>query len=131
MADYTAKRIDDMEAIFGGGFRKARAELGVTSFGVQVLEFPPGLTTYPEHDHASDGQEEVYLLLDGSAGLEVDGEAVPFDAGTMVRVGANTKRKLTTAEQPARILVIGATPGSAYEVKQFTELGEPDPMAAA
>ena len=49
MPDYTAKRIDDMEAIFGGGFRKARSELGVTSFGMQVLDFPPNADQYPEH----------------------------------------------------------------------------------
>ena len=30
MSNYTAKHINDMEAAFGGGFVKARAELGVT-----------------------------------------------------------------------------------------------------
>ena len=65
MADYTAKRIDDMEAGFGGGFVKVRAELGVTSFGMQVIRMPPNYDDYPEHDHAEDGQEEVYLALDG------------------------------------------------------------------
>jgi len=38
MADYTAKHIDEMEAAFGGGFVKARAELGVSSFGLQVYK---------------------------------------------------------------------------------------------
>ena len=42
MADYTAKRMGDMEASFGGGFIKARAELGVTAFGFQVIQLPPG-----------------------------------------------------------------------------------------
>ena len=40
MSDYTAKRIDEMEAAYGGGFVKARAELGVTSFGMQVIQMP-------------------------------------------------------------------------------------------
>ena len=64
MPDYTAKRIDDMEAAFGGGFVKARAELGVSAFGMQVIKMPPDYDEYPEHDHAADGQEEVYLALD-------------------------------------------------------------------
>ncbi len=67
MADYTAKQIDEMEAAFGGGMKKARAELGVASFGMQVIDLPPNYSDYPEHDHASDGQEEVYSAMRGSA----------------------------------------------------------------
>ena len=33
MADVTVKRLDEFEAIFGGGFRRVRAGLGVNSFG--------------------------------------------------------------------------------------------------
>jgi len=47
MADYTAKKIKDMQAGFGGGFIKARAELGVTSFGMQVIAMPPDYGGYP------------------------------------------------------------------------------------
>jgi hypothetical protein len=130
MADYSAKRISDMEAVYRGGFRKARAELGVTAFGVQVLELPPNLTQFPDHDHSHDGQEEVYLLLDGAAEMEIEGDTIVLDRETMVRVAADTRRKIVTGESPARILAIGATPGIAYQVKQFTELGQPDPMAA-
>lgn len=129
MADYTAKRIPDMEAIFRGGFRKARAELGVSAFGIQVLEFPANATRYPEHDHSADGQEEVYVVLSGSGEMEVDGERFAVDPETLVRVGPEAKRKLLTGAEPMRVLVIGGTPGQAYEIKQFTELGEPDPMA--
>ena len=41
MADVTVKRLDDFEAVFGGGMRRVRAGLGVTSFGMQVYELPP------------------------------------------------------------------------------------------
>jgi len=131
MADYTAKRIDEMEAIYRGGFIKARAALGVTSFGMQIIALPPDSHGHPEHDHGEDGQEEVYLVLDGAAEIEIEGERLPLDTETMVRVAAGTKRKLHTGDAPARVLCIGAVPGAPYEVKQFTELGEPDPMAAA
>ena len=50
MADVTVKRIEDFEAIFGGGFRRARAGLGVTSFGLAVIDLPPHFTVYPDHD---------------------------------------------------------------------------------
>ena len=59
MADYTAKNVGDMEALYGGGFVKARAELGVTAFGLQVIQLPPDYSDYPEHDHSDSGQEEA------------------------------------------------------------------------
>ena len=94
MADYAVKRIDDMEAIYGGAFKRARAELGIESFGIQVIDMPPNADQYPEHDHAEDGQEEVYIALSGGGEIEIDGERFPLDTETMVRVSSGTKRKL-------------------------------------
>jgi uncharacterized cupin superfamily protein len=59
MADVTVKRLDEFEAVFGGGLRRVRAGLGLTSFGVQVIELPPNFTHYPQHDHTHDEQEEM------------------------------------------------------------------------
>lgn len=130
MADYTAKRIEDMEAIFRGGFRKARAELGVTSFGMQILEFPLNADRYPEHDHGEDGQEEVYVVLSGSGEMVIEGEHIAMNPETLIRVASSSKRKLVTTDEPMRVLVVGGIPGRAYEIVQFTELGEPDPLAS-
>ena len=122
MPDYTAKKIDQMEAGFGGGFIKARAELGVTAFGFQVIQLPPNFNDYPEHDHAESGQEEVYLALNGSGWLDVEGERVDLDAETLVRVGAETKRKVHSGPEGLRMLVIGGCPGEAYKISPNTEL---------
>ncbi len=122
MTNYTAKRLDEMEAAFGGGFVKARAELGVTSFGMQVIMLPGGYPDYPEHDHAADGQEEVYIALAGSGTIDVEGETVPLDRDTLVRVGAGTKRKVHPGADGLKMLVIGGCPGEAYKVSPNTEL---------
>jgi mannose-6-phosphate isomerase-like protein (cupin superfamily) len=131
MADYTAKRIDDMYAIYRGAFKLARAELGVSAFGMQVLDIPPGVDAYPEHDHAERGVEEVYVTLRGSGEMAFDDEKIALDPETMVRVGADTKRKITPGSEGIRILAIGGVPGEAYEPAEGTALGTPDPMAAA
>jgi len=123
MADYTAKRIQDMEAAFGGGFVKARAELGVSSFGIQVIQLPPGSDQYPEHDHVEDAQEEVFLALEGSGWIEVDGERVDLDRDTLVRVGPAARRKVYAGPDGLRLLALGGAPGEAYRVKSVTELG--------
>ena len=129
MADYTAKRIGDMEAVFRGSFYRARAELGVESFGMQVIDMPPNLTQYPEHDHAESGQEEVFVMLRGGGEIEVDGERVPIDPETIVRVGPGARRKLWPGGEGMRVLALGGVPGQPYELLDITKLGEPDPMA--
>ena len=130
MGDYAVKRIDDMEAIYGGAFKRARAELGASSFGMQVLDMPPNLEAYPEHDHGEDGQEEVYVVLRGGGEIEIEGERISIDPETIVRVGPGTKRKMWPGDEGMRLLALGGTPGKAYEPVPVTELGAPDPAAA-
>ena len=122
MGDYTAKRIGDMEAGFGGGFVKARAELGVSAFGMQVIQMPPDYGDYPEHDHADSGQEEVFLVLNGSGWMDIEGERVDLDGDTFVRVGAGSKRKIHSGPTGIRVLAIGGAPGEAYKAPEMTEL---------
>ena len=131
MADYAVRRIDDMEAIVRGSFKKARAELGISSFGFQVIDFPPNVDGYPEHDHAQDGQEEVYVTMRGAGEIDIEGERIAIDPETMVRVSAGTKRKLYPGDEGMRVLVVGGVPGEAYAVRDFTELGAPDPFTTA
>jgi uncharacterized cupin superfamily protein len=123
MADLTVRRLDEFEAIFGGGMRRVRAGLGVTSFGMQVIELPPNADMYPEHDHSHDEQEEVYLTLSGRATLRVGGEEHTLEPEVFARVGASERRKIVTGSEGARILAIGATPGKEYEIPDFTEEG--------
>jgi mannose-6-phosphate isomerase-like protein (cupin superfamily) len=122
MSDYTAKRISDMQTSFGGGFVKARAELGVTAFGMQVIQLPPDFTDYPEHDHAETEQEEVFLALSGSGWIDIEGERVELDGDTFVRVAPATRRKVYAGPQGLRMLAIGGSPGKAYEIVATTEL---------
>ena len=52
MSTHTVKKIDEMEAVYLGAFKRARAELGVESFGMSIIDLPPNFENYPEHDHA-------------------------------------------------------------------------------
>lgn len=128
MSDVTVKRTEDFEAIFGGGFRRVRAGLGVTSFGVAVMDLPPNFEHFPEHDQTHDGQEEVYTALSGHATLRVGGdEDHELEPGVWARVGPGEKRKLITGDEPVRILAIGGTPGKIYEPPEFTHEGAAAP----
>jgi mannose-6-phosphate isomerase-like protein (cupin superfamily) len=130
VADYKVVKIDDMEAIAFGTFRRARAELDVSAFGLQILDLPPNLDAYPEHDHAEDGQEEVYFVLRGGGEIEIEGERFPLHPETAVSVKAGTRRKLWPGPDGVRVIAIGGKPGAVYEGKEISELGAPDPYAS-
>jgi mannose-6-phosphate isomerase-like protein (cupin superfamily) len=130
MSEYAVKRIDEMETIYRGAFKRVRAELGVESFGMQVIDMPPNFEDYPEHDHNHDAQEEVFLALRGGGEIEIAGERFPLDGEHVVRVGADVKRKIWPGPEGIRVLVLGGVPGKAYEPPDISKLGEPDPMAS-
>jgi Cupin domain len=130
MAEFRVVKIDDMEAIAFGTFRRARAELDVSAFGLQILDLPPNLDAYPEHDHGADGQEEVYFVLRGDGEIEIDGERFRLDPETAVSVKSGTRRKLWPGADGMRVIAIGGKPGTVYEGKEISELGAPDPYAA-
>ena len=128
MADVKTIKIDDMEAAYGGAFKRARASLGVTSFGMQVIDMPPDWQDYPDHDHESDGQEEVYVALRGSGEVEVEGQRIPLDSDSFVRVGPATKRKIYPGPDGLRLLALGGVPGGTFTPHQITELGGSETM---
>lgn len=104
-------------AIPGIRFRALRPALGVTAWGMNVLELDPGCEGYPTHDHVADGQEEVYLVLDGTIVLQIGDTERVLARGDAVRVPAGVTRKLVTKDAGATVLALGATPGKAYVVQ--------------
>src|SRR4030088_3033833 len=115
MDGYAIKPIDEMDTIYHGLVKLAGAELGVESFGLQALDFPAGFSDFPTHVHSEDGQEEVYVVLRGSAVLDIDGTQVSIGPEQIVRIGAGTSRRLGPGRGGVRMLAIGCTPGMSYE----------------
>lgn len=101
-------------AIPGIAFRPIRGALGVSAWGMNVLDLAPHAEGYPEHDHTADGQEEVYLVLEGEVVLLAGGAEHVLSAGHCARVEPGVRRKLVTRERSARILALGGTPGRAF-----------------
>ncbi|HET9162067.1 MAG TPA: hypothetical protein VFN89_01310 [Solirubrobacterales bacterium] len=130
MSDYAVKKIDEMEAVYGGAFKRARAELGVEAFGMQIIDMPPNFEGYPEHDHAEDGQEEVFIALRGGGEIEIAGERFPLDGDHVARVASGTMRKVWPGDDGIRLLALGGKPGDVYDAPEISQLGAPDPMAS-
>jgi mannose-6-phosphate isomerase-like protein (cupin superfamily) len=87
---YAYTNLEDLGS--GPGFRKIRANLGVTAFGVNAVVLPPGIET---GFHFHDEQEELYFVHRGNIEMEFgDGSVVALGEGGMVRVDASTSRRI-------------------------------------
>lgn len=94
-----------------GAFRALRQPLGLTAFGLNQIELPPGAEG-PEHDHTGDGQEEVYAIIAGSGTIRVDGEDVPLHPGRFVFLPPEARRKMIAGDQGLTWIGIGCPPGA-------------------
>jgi mannose-6-phosphate isomerase-like protein (cupin superfamily) len=97
-------------------WKSIRHHFGITSFGVNGVTKDAGNVLIPEHDERESGQEELYFVHAGEVQATLDGETVTIPAGGMVSVSPAVKRKIEATASPTTLIVVGATPGKAYEV---------------
>src|SRR6266567_2688147 len=112
MADYThlnLKEVEDQAPKFGMEnleFRSARVPLAMENAGMSYLRLTPNFRVPFGHHH--NVQEEIYVLVSGSARLKLDDEVVdlkPFDA---VRIAKDTMRNLEGGPEGAEVIAFGA-----------------------
>jgi mannose-6-phosphate isomerase-like protein (cupin superfamily) len=83
-------------------FQSLRRELGVSSFGINVIVLQPGQRG---RIHAHEHQEEVYLVLEGELTLVVEGDEHVFGADKVLRVRPHVRRQLTNAGSERLVLL--------------------------
>jgi len=113
--------IEELPQIWDGWAKLVRAGLGISSFGVQIIDFPPNHTTR-SHDEADSGQEELYVALHGSGEIVIgDGEArLRLDPDHVTRVGPGVQRTVVAGPEGVRMLVVGGVPGGIYTPPEWT-----------
>lgn len=92
-----------------GVFRGLSVPLGVSGFRVNQLELPAGAEA-PEHDHASDGQEEVYAVIGGGGVLRLGDEEVALRPGHFVFCPPEVRRQMVAGENGLVWIGIGSAP---------------------
>ena len=74
-------------------FQRLRAELGLSTFGLNLLRLRPGQGS---RIHRHERQEEAYLVLEGVLTLEIDGEGTrELSKGDLARVAPDVRRQLS------------------------------------
>ena len=103
-------RLDEIEK--RGRDIPVREHFGIHAFGANAYTPSDKGVLIGEHTETGSGQEELYVVLEGHATFEIDGETFDAPAGTFVSVRPEAKRKATGE---GTILAIGAKPGEAYQ----------------
>lgn len=86
----------------GERFQPLRRQLGVSSFGMNLITLQPGQRG---RIHAHERQEEVFVVLEGELALTlVDGEH-RLGAGELVRVAPGVRRQLVN-RRPERLVLL-------------------------
>jgi AraC-like ligand binding domain len=115
-AKWKVARLDEIEK--RGRSIPVREHMGMQAVGINAYTRGDDGTLINEHDEAGSGQEELYIVLDGTATFEVDGETFEAPSGTLVFVQPESRRKATG---DATVLALGAKPGEAYQAIDWGE----------
>jgi tetratricopeptide (TPR) repeat protein len=120
VSGYKVAHLDEIEELDDGRepWRPIRHHFGITSFGINAWTgHEAGDRIINEHDEADeqDRSEELYLVTDGRAVFELDGERREAPAGTFVFVEPEVKRTAFAEEPGTTIVSVGGVPGKAYE----------------
>ena len=116
MSGYALARLKDIEEVDDGRspMRPVRHHFGITGFGVTAWTArDAGDRIINEHDE-SGSDEELYLVQEGRAVFELDGERLDAPAGTFVFVRPEVKRTAFAEEAGTTIVAVGGTPGKPY-----------------
>ncbi len=88
-------------------FVRLRAPLGVTSFGINEMVLEPG---HQNRIHRHAHQEEVYLVLEGTLTLMVEGSPEVVAEGELIRVAPSVRRQLVNrGPGRLRLLALGGS----------------------
>lgn len=98
----TISRID---AASSERFQSLRRELGITTFGLNVMRLAPGQRG---RIHRHLGQEEAFLVLDGRLTIVAEGEERDLAIGEICRVAPDIRRQLVNrGPDPLVLLALG------------------------
>lgn len=103
---YEKVNYEDVEPA-AGAMHFLRDPLDCEQLGITVVDCDPGWTGQA-HDHADGDHEEVYLLVEGEASIEVDGEEVRMSAGDAVRISPEATRQIHNGDVESLFVLVGA-----------------------
>ena len=118
MSGYAVAHLDEIDELDDGRcpWRPVRHYFDITAFGINAwTAHDAGNRIINEHDESEDSSEELYLVMEGRAVFELDGERQDAPVGTLVFVRSGVKRTAFAEEPGTTIIAVGGVPGKACE----------------
>ncbi len=106
----------------GDRFQRLRRELGVQSFGLNLITLQSGQGS---RVHVHEAQEEVYLVLEGELTLVIEGEDTTLARGRLARVGPAVRRQLVN-RGPDRAVLLALGGSGEHEARDALAWGSWD-----
>ena len=104
---YAFSSLDELGS--GPGFRKIRAPLGVTAFGVNAVVYPPHFDGFL---HYHDTQDELYFVHRGRVRVECEDETRDLGEGGLFHCESTTPRKVSNPfDEEAVLFIVGGKDG--------------------
>jgi hypothetical protein len=118
MQGWAARKLRDLPVVTDGDdedpvWHPLQHFFGLSAFGANAfVAREANQTLVEEHDERSSAQEELYLVLEGEAVFELDGETLVAGTDTAVAVPSPAvTRRAVALEAGTTLLVIGVAPG--------------------
>jgi len=135
MARWSVSSITDLSPVSDGELADpvwypVQHALGIDAFGANVfVATHADHVLVEEHDERESGQQELYVLLEGSAVFELDGEEVRVDGGDVLAVtDPAVRRRARGLTEGTTLLVVGSANGpfaSTWNPAHFADIPRP------
>ena len=136
MARWTVSAITDLPPVSDGAagdpvWYPLQHALGIETFGANVFVAEhANHVLVEEHDERESGQQELYVLLEGSVVFEVGDEDVRLERGDVLAVtDPLARRRARALTEGATLLVVGAASGpfaSTWNASHFADIPNPE-----
>lgn len=136
MARWTVSPIESLPAVSDGEpddpvWYPLQHGLGIDTFGANVfVARRADQVLVEEHDELGSGQQELYLVLDGSAVFDLDGEESRLERGDALAVtDPSVRRGGRALAAGTTLLVVGSADGpfeSTWNAAHFADLPRPE-----
>ena len=101
---------------YAARWHSIREFFGIEAFGVNACHANAGEELVVPHDEvAFGGQEELYLVVEGRARFECDGEEVELGPGGLLHLQPQVQRAGIALETPTVVFMVGGVAGKPYQ----------------
>jgi hypothetical protein len=115
---YEIVSLDDLDQLVSSDgaliLSPLRRRLGFRPFGLNVWVARRAGDRVIEEHRETDGAEELYVVVRGTARFTVGDEELDAPVGTLVHAPPGTRRGAIGLEDDTRVLAMGAKPGEAF-----------------